>query len=327
MTKEEAKTAQKTIDEIDKWVGRLRIKSSFYIRKIEEYPYLGVVCYPSGEKKFIICNTKNKKICDIGLFTEEGGFEEAFKNFKDGPFYEFNKDFIEKSIETYGFPIKDRGITLPEEEIVDVADEEADIADEKESDTSDKNDEKLAKLTYNEINSWINDLPVNSKPYAKIMQNFPYALISVRSKQQYGLKTLWFINPITKKRLFWVGDFQRDNAEFLFKRIPIFLKEAKLSRNERAQAESTLKLFGLPQHQYDMQINNFQNNDNGLPLLTIDKEIEKAKKEAKSKKKDVPEKPKQDSSEASSDVIKLSEMKMPWLFNILSKILKKDQLS
>ena len=169
------------------------------------------------------------------------------------------------------------------------------------------------------------ELPVNSKPYAKIMQNFPYALVSVRSKQQYGLKTLWFINPITKKRLFWVGDFQKDNAEFLFKRIPTFLKEAKLSRNERAQAESTLKLFGLPQHQYDMRVNNFQNNDNGLSLLTIDKEIEKAKKEVKSRKKDISTSPRQDSSEASSDVIKLSEMRLPWLFKILSKVLKKDR--
>ena len=76
-----------------------------------------------------------------------------------------------------------------------------------------------------------------------------------------------------------------------------------------------------------MQINNFQNNGNSAPLLTIDKETEKAKEEVKTKRKNkdiASEKQKEDSSESSSDVIKLSEMKMPWLFKILSKILKKD---
>ena len=277
MQKAEVSPTKRTMSDINKWVGRLRIKSNFYIRKIEEYPYLGVVCYPSGEKKFIICNTKNKKICDIGFFTEEGGFEEAFKNFKDGPFYEFNKDFIEKSIETYGFPIKDEKESEPKEEEATHIIEDTSATPEKDSTTNKKGEKKPKKLTYEDINNWFADLKINSKPYTKVVPGFPYALVSVRSKQQYGVKTLWFFNPTTRKRMFWVGDFSRKNAETLFKRITTFSKEAEISKIERAQIESILEMFGLPEHSYDMPEDDSKENNSDTPLLTIDKEVESKK--------------------------------------------------
>ena len=177
---------------------------------------------------------KVKKVCDIGYFeADNGGFATLWETFKLSDDYRMNRSEIKEFILNYGHPIKEEYEALQKKEIASVK-----KAIPPQEDAS-------KKMTYSQIDSWVADLPLDKRYYKKIIPDFPYVQVNVKSASR--VKELWFINPKTKRKLAFLGVFGREKSEQLFSHIFTFFDQMKSSDDQyKMSYQWIIDIYSMP---------------------------------------------------------------------------------
>lgn len=218
----------------DDWINSIPVKPRGYTKKSDDFPYLSVFVYANGKKRIFISRSQGQKICDIGYFeADNGGFETLWDVFKFSDDYRMNRAEIRELILNYGHPSKAEYEVLEKKEIASVK-----KAIPPQEDAS-------KKMTYSQIDSWVADLPLDKRYYKKIVPDFPYVQVNVKSASR--VKELWFINPKTKRKLAFLGVFGKDKSEQLFSHIFAFFDEMKNSNDQYKKSyQWIIDIYSMP---------------------------------------------------------------------------------
>lgn len=218
----------------DNWIKSIPVNPRGYTKKSDDFPYLSVFVYANGKKRVFLSRSQGQKVCDIGYFeADNGGFETLWETFKLSDDYRMNRAEIKEFILNYSHPIKEEYEVLQKKEIASV---KKAIPPQEDSNK---------KMTYSQIDSWIADLPMDRRYYTKIIPDFPYVQVNVKSASR--VKELWFINPKTKRKLAFLGIFGKDKSEQLFSHIFTFFDQMKSSDDQyKMSYQWIIDIYSMP---------------------------------------------------------------------------------
>ena len=270
----------------DNWIKSIPVNPRGYTKKSDDFPYLSVFVYANGKKRIFISRSQGQKVCDIGYFeADNGGFATLWETFKLSDDYRMNRAEIKEFILNYGHPVKEEYEALQKKEIASVK-----KAIPPQEDASNK-------MTYSQIDNWIAELPLDRRYYTKIVPDFPYVQVNVKSASR--VKELWFINPKTKKKIAFLGVFGKDKSEQLFSHIFAFFDEMKNSNDQYKKSyQWIIDLYSMPKVDKPKTEEERENLEQKIAELKqkieleekkaeeearVKEEIAKAKKEAKAK--------------------------------------------
>lgn len=270
----------------DNWIKSIPVNPRGYTKKSDDFPYLSVFVYANGKKRVFLSRSQGQKVCDIGYFeADNGGFATLWETFKLSDDYRMNRAEIKEFILNYGHPIKAEYEVLQKKEIASVK-----KAIPPQEDASNK-------MTYSQIDSWIAELPMDRRYYTKIVPDFPYVQVNVKSASR--VKELWFINPKTKRKLAYLGVFGRDKSEQLFSHIFTFFDQMKSSDDQyKMSYQWIIDIYSMPRVDKPKSEEEKEDLEKKIAELKqkieleekkaqeearVKEEIAKAKKEAKAK--------------------------------------------
>ena len=257
----------------DNWIKSIPVNPRGYTKKSDDFPYLSVFVYANGKKRVFLSRSQGQKICDIGYFeAENGGFETLWDVFKFSDDYRMNRAEIKELILNYGHPIKEEYEALEKKEIASV---KKAIPPQEDSNK---------KMTYSQIDSWIADLPLDKRYYKKIVPDFPYVQVNVKSASR--VKEFWLINPKTKKKIAYLGVFGKDKSEQLFSHIFAFFDEMKNSNDQYKKSyQWIIDIYSMPRVDKPKTEEERENLEEKIAELKqkIELEEQKAQEEAKLK--------------------------------------------
>lgn len=257
----------------DNWIKSIPVNPRGYTKKSDDFPYLSVFVYANGKKRVFLSRSQGQKVCDIGYFeADNGGFATLWETFKLSDDYRMNRAEIKEFILNYGHPIKDEYEVLQKKEIASV---KKAIPPEEDANK---------KMTYSQIDSWIADLPLDRRYYTKIIPDFPYVQINVKSASR--VKELWFINPKTKRKLAFLGVFGKDKSEQLFSHIFTFFDQMKSSDDQyKMSYQWIIDIYSMPKVDKPKTEEEREDLEQKIAELKqkIEQEEQKAKEEAKLK--------------------------------------------
>lgn len=270
----------------DNWIKSIPVNPRGYTKKSDDFPYLSVFVYANGKKRVFLSRSQGQKVCDIGYFeADDGGFTTLWETFKLSDDYRMNRAEIKEFILNYGHPIKEEHEILQKKEIASVK-----KAIPPQEDASNK-------MTYSQIDNWIAELPLDRRYYTKIVPDFPYVQVNVKSASR--VKELWFINPKTKRKLAYLGVFGRDKSEQLFSHIFTFFDQMKSSDDQyKMSYQWIIDIYSIPRVDKPKTEEERENLEQKIAELKqkieleekkaeeearVKEEIAKAKKEAKAK--------------------------------------------